>query len=599
MTRRLLSTMALRIIFFWGAMSFMHYLGSLIDPSILNILLTTCVLASLLYVLTIPEPDYGEKRNNEFLNKVDDILVQTGRYIMDSIFSPKKGCRLWNHFLPVFYYWFSIAFTMSIIWSVWIILLIIGGLMEPSTQRTVKLVLLSIWVILLLSIMYFNNLDNDDNDEEEDEDNNNDEDIDEEEDYINRIAKLALSPFTFIIAIALGGVRVMIFPISIMCLFCCFNFFSQMLDEQFAKYNSDFNKVCSLMNVRRYKEHLNRCNFTLHVCNHCFIALAILFIVASVCPRMYDVCFFVGTFNFTLVVLMQSLDMYKYAVMSQPFRDIIGASIPSDDISWGNTSCEKYNDLLSIYPEGFNTDRLHLLLHDRLREDKYYASSVEDRLHFVRHFTMMEDKRVSVDTIQKLIKIFPNDIMKVEDDEGDTPFLLACQYSSVEVVEYLVGRDDKLLDTQNDKGDTAMHYACRGNNYEVVNYLLERYSGLVTKRNVEGFLPVYLLCCPLSSRSYPYSYDISISRKEEKLKFDHSVITRVSIFGEHPCFEYGYPKALTYKKKPSERWADLINEKDIIFLARLNEICVDDENRTEMIWRMLLAYPEDMSYEEG
>jgi len=440
--------------------------------------------------------------------------------------------------------------------------------MEPSTLRTLKQVLLSIWVILLLSIVYFDNLNNDDDDDDDDEDDHEDyeDEDDDEEDYTDRF--WALSPFTCTIATAVGGIRVMIFPIGIMCLVYCFNSFSQMLDEQFAEYNSDFKKVCSLMNAKRYKEHLNRCNFTLRVCNHCFIALAILFVVASVCPRMFDVCFLVGTFNFTLVVLMHSLDMYKYAVMSQPFRDVLGGIR-------GNISCEKYKDLLSIYPEGFNTDRLHFLLHDTLREDKYYASSVDDRLYFV-------DKRVSVDTIQEFINIFPN-CMKVVDDKGDTPFLLACQYSSVEVVEYLIGSDDTLLDIHNDKGDTAMHYACRGNNYEVVKYLLERYSGLVTKRNVEGDLPVYLLCCPLSSRSYPY--DISISFYEEQLRFNHS------IFGEHPCFEYGaLRRTLTYKKleRPSE--ADLTNERDI-----LNEICVDDKNRTEMIWRLLLAYPDDIN----
>ena len=601
MTRRL-STMALRIIFFCSAMhmsfSLMHYLGSLIDPFTLNVLVTICILAFLVLGLTSPDPNYGEKRNNEFLNKADDILVypmvQTGLYIMDCIFSPKKGCRLWNSFLPVFYYWFSIVFTMSIIWSAWIIFLIIGSYMEPSTLRTLKQVLLSIWVILLLSIVYFDNLDNDDDEEEEGGEEEEDyEDEDDEEDYTERIAELALalSPFTFTIATAVGGIRVMIFPIGIMCLVYCFNIFSQLMDAQFAKYNLDFSKVCSLMNAKRYKEHLYRCNFTLHVCNHCFIALAILFIVASVCPRMFDVCFLVGTFNITLVVLMHSLDMYKYAVISQPFRDVLGDSIPNDNISWGNFSIEKYRDLCSIYPEGFDMDRLHFLLHDTLREDKYCWD--DDRWHFARHCTKREEKRVSVDTIQKFINIFPN-CMKVVDDKGDTPFLLACRYSPVEVVEYLIGRDDTLLDTHNDKGDTAMHYACRGNNYEVVKYLLERYSGLVTKRNVKGDLPVYLLCCPLSSRSYLYDTCISRYDDAEQLRFDHSVITNVSIFEEHPCFEYGaLRRSLTYKKKPSERpgWA----ERDAIWQLRLNEICVDDENRTELIWRLLLAYPDDIN----
>ena len=88
--------------------------------------------------------------------------------------------------------------------------------------------------------------------------------------------------------------------------------------------------------------------------------------------------------------------------------------------------------------------------------------------------------------------------INVADKGGALPFLIACQYSSLDVVEYLVGRDN--YDNNNvhnicdENGDTVLHYACRGNNFKIVNYLFTKHMQLVTKRNNEGDLPLYLLC---------------------------------------------------------------------------------------------------------
>ena len=162
-----------------------------------------------------------------------------------------------------------------------------------------------------------------------------------------------------------------------------------------------------------------------------------------------------------------------------------------DALRVNSISHEVLDVLESVYPVGFDTDRFQYLLHDTIRK-----GGQRGKWHGRSAYTIVE-------VIQKLINVFPSDIMKVVDDKGNTPFLTACQYSSTEVVEYLIEDDilldtfcmsSRLLDTQNDRGDTALHYACRGRNYKVVKYLLNRHMQLVTKRNAEGDLPVYLLC---------------------------------------------------------------------------------------------------------
>ena len=85
-------------------------------------------------------------------------------------------------------------------------------------------------------------------------------------------------------------------------------------------------------------------------------------------------------------------------------------------------------------------------------------------------------------------------------------FIIACQFSSAKVVQYLVEDDGEVakylagldvgrtLQYKDMNKDTPLHYACRGGNLGVVEYLLNRNAPSVSDRNVDNKLPFHLLC---------------------------------------------------------------------------------------------------------
>jgi len=147
---------------------------------------------------------------------------------------------------------------------------------------------------------------------------------------------------------------------------------------------------------------------------------------------------------------------------------------------------------------------------------------------------------------------------------------LACRYSSVDVVEYLVGIDSDLLGSRDNKGNTALHYACRGKNYKVAKYLYI-YSGLVTKRNAEGYLPVYLLC-----------------------GIDKDLLHTSGSGGGWQSFFTFYSRSTSRVRYGSDEYY-ANNKKKMKLSTQLFPIPSVDREHLETIWRLLLAYPEDMT----
>ena len=85
----------------------------------------------------------------------------------------------------------------------------------------------------------------------------------------------------------------------------------------------------------------------------------------------------------------------------------------------------------------------------------------------------------------------------IEDDrDGMSPFELACQFAHVDIVQYMLELDDKLIHYVDEGGDTPLHWACRGErtyfSLDVVNYLLEKQMSLVTVTNKGGDLPIHV-----------------------------------------------------------------------------------------------------------
>jgi len=263
-----------------------------------------------------------------------------------------------------------------------------------------------------------------------------------------------------------GGIREMIFHISETCLFWSFGLALCYLRDDNNDDEIPPDKVLRLMDGSKRSDYDTKMGFRFQlVCTH-LVSHAILCLLAIVYPRLFEECVILVAISIAFCALLISSHLYELDMIYLTAQDALRVD---------SISNETIEELECIYPEGFDTDRFQYLLHDTLREDP-------------------SGEYISLSEIQMLINIFPSGIMKVEDDEGATPFQVACLYYSVGVVEYLLGTEYRLLDTRDNRGDTALHYACRGNNYKVVKYLLERRMQLVNKRNAEGDLPVYLLC---------------------------------------------------------------------------------------------------------
>ena len=83
--------------------------------------------------------------------------------------------------------------------------------------------------------------------------------------------------------------------------------------------------------------------------------------------------------------------------------------------------------------------------------------------------------------------------MQVADQNGAYPLHIACEFSSVKVVEYLVQCNQVILNHVDTKNNSPLHYACRGGSLNVVKYLLKANVPSVSERNSNNKLAIHLL----------------------------------------------------------------------------------------------------------
>ena len=86
--------------------------------------------------------------------------------------------------------------------------------------------------------------------------------------------------------------------------------------------------------------------------------------------------------------------------------------------------------------------------------------------------------------------------VRVPDNNTAFPLHIACEFSSVKVVQYLVELESIPIHQTDTNKDSILHYACRGGNLKVVKYLLDKHTSLVASVEVnrKGELPIHLLC---------------------------------------------------------------------------------------------------------
>ena len=123
------------------------------------------------------------------------------------------------------------------------------------------------------------------------------------------------------------------------------------------------------------------------------------------------------------------------------------------------------------------------------------AMATQDKNGWLPLHRALKDK-APLGSIKLLAKGNPLAI-QVAGHKGVFPLHIACEFSSVKVVKYLVEECFSIPMGQLDVNkDSILHYACRGGNLEVVKYLLTNHSSLVASAEVneKGELPIHLLC---------------------------------------------------------------------------------------------------------
>ena len=105
------------------------------------------------------------------------------------------------------------------------------------------------------------------------------------------------------------------------------------------------------------------------------------------------------------------------------------------------------------------------------------------------------NNNATLGAIKLLVKGNPESL-QVANNQGSLPLHIACEFSSVKVVQFLLelNGNDSCLDHLDIEGNSPLHYACRGGSYNTVKYLLERNASSVSERNADGKLPIHLLC---------------------------------------------------------------------------------------------------------
>jgi len=98
-------------------------------------------------------------------------------------------------------------------------------------------------------------------------------------------------------------------------------------------------------------------------------------------------------------------------------------------------------------------------------------------------------------SIKLLVKGYP-DAINITGGTGMLPLDLACEVSTVSVVEYLAKLSPDRLNACDVNKNSPLHHACRGGNCKVIGYLLETpmSSASVSERNVDDMLPIHLFC---------------------------------------------------------------------------------------------------------
>ena len=130
------------------------------------------------------------------------------------------------------------------------------------------------------------------------------------------------------------------------------------------------------------------------------------------------------------------------------------------------------------------------LVYARQAQDMTAMTTVDDDGWLPLHRALQDD--ASLGSIKLLIRANPAAV-QVADQNGVYPVHIACEFSSVNFVKYLVELAGDTLNSVDENNNSPLHYACRGGNCDIVKYLLEANIPSVSDRNNNNKLAIHLL----------------------------------------------------------------------------------------------------------
>jgi len=107
-------------------------------------------------------------------------------------------------------------------------------------------------------------------------------------------------------------------------------------------------------------------------------------------------------------------------------------------------------------------------------------------------------------TVNELLKVCPAYVCIRDRDGVTTPFELACQFASPDIILFMINKHDGV---PNYWDTTKLHIACRREtpgSLKLVNYILEKRMSLVTNTNKDGDLPIHVACDTVNKCSLEY-----------------------------------------------------------------------------------------------
>ena len=131
------------------------------------------------------------------------------------------------------------------------------------------------------------------------------------------------------------------------------------------------------------------------------------------------------------------------------------------------------------------------LVFARQAQDEVAMATLDDDDWLPLHRALKDDAPLG--SIKLLMRANPAAV-QVSDQNGVYPVLIACEFSSEKVVQYLVElAEDDTLNNVDAKNNSPLHYACRGGNLCVIKFLLEANVPSVSDRNNNNKLAIHLL----------------------------------------------------------------------------------------------------------